>query len=311
MKIIGGASSSKVNRSHIKANRFNFGNSNVFHIYTVGLLDWGRVNEEDSLITAWDRFLRENFISKIPEKFELIIHHYDPMFTYEGVPTTNNNEILQNKKAIQNLVDKENTMRRINSFYYLQPLNPAIIEGPHLVIDTCGLFEYSNKAGHIIYEVKEYKINSFRSGYLGWSIHNKNNKNKYIEFTFSQLLTFIEDSVSISQKGEVITYLDKIIYNNRFQDGVEPEDQIDSIYKRILSILISKIRDYHLRNKNICVFDTNIKPVLNQYFPELNNYNDHDNRKKIINLLNFILDNLNKTEEEIAKEIYELWLNNK
>ena len=128
---------------------------------------------------------------------------------------------------------------------------------------------------------------------------------------FSQLLTFIEDSVSISQKGEVITYLDKIIYNNRFQDGVEPEDQIDSIYKRILSILISKIRDYHLRNKNICVFDTNIKPVLNQYFPELNNYNDHDNRKKIINLLNFILDNLNKTEEEIAKEIYELWLNNK
>jgi len=167
--------------------------SNIFYLYTTGILDW---MNHGQLFDRWNMEIRTHIINLIPNKYKVIIHHYDPLHVEPNELNIQKNILISN--------DKRNN-RVLDSFFHNEKF-PFTHELPYIILDFAHIFYYTHNK-HIvktntIYEssepIIEKNLYCVRFGYVG----SKND----IENSPSQYKIF-----EVNYDGSITTYIDKMI----------------------------------------------------------------------------------------------------
>ena len=215
------------------ANDAAVANDQVFHIYTTGIINWGTFDDPtQNLIAAWNNGVREALIQKIPQNFNISLHHYDPIL---GIgqheqpmqPIQGEDRQRQIDYAHANLIPGDFGNGRVVATEFIDRGFDAGrgIQNPHLVIDLAHIFQYPYNIGTVIpggnYGEgvgQPIPINSLRTGFLGNG--------------FGAILG-LADTVRVSDVGVVETYVDRMIARGDQYNIDNPSDFIENIYERL------------------------------------------------------------------------------
>ncbi len=192
------------------------GGNREFHLYTIGIADWGNINPDESVLKVWNDILLPKIIELLLRAnfTRIIVHHHDIL---EDFDNRRKNNFQRNINQILSQKDTEinSSKSLIESTFIKEPIDFHQISYPHLIFDFAHLFDYMYIPGHnksvpIIRETKEImpRLNVIYFGYLGEreQLFSRGNNGKKVP-----LIELIEsDFVSIDESGVVITYIDKI-----------------------------------------------------------------------------------------------------
>ncbi|MFK7825053.1 MAG: hypothetical protein AB8G05_12935 [Oligoflexales bacterium] len=189
----------------------------IFYLYTTGIGSWGNTE----IAEFWQKSLRESILSHIPDSFQVVIAHYDPL-----MDMIDNNSTIENydsaKQVIEDLTKDDMQQERVsNSFFLPEFFDHNQVERPHLVIDFAHIYEYTNikKVKKINDGEDEIPLNAIYFGYLG------NDEN--LKYRILSLTKLIE----IDATGSATTYIDKLIENGYSFPSVYPSDFFDGLLK--------------------------------------------------------------------------------
>lgn len=188
-----------------------------FHIYTTGLGNWQDFTSEkeekspvqhndQNLIKIWNQDVREHIFSLVPDQFKIKLYHYDPL-------TYSNDQASLKKYVKTNLIVTEKAISRVDSSEFIaKNLDITNLQEPYIILDIAALFRYEPSKIHTVQYHKlengkwllgkELTLNSVRFGFMGDINPRLLAKTKLFEVT---------------QDGQVLTYIDKMIQINAQQ----------------------------------------------------------------------------------------------
>lgn len=212
------------------ANDVAVANDQVFHIYTTGIINWGTFDDPtQNLIAAWNNGVREALIQRIPQNFNISLHHYDPILELgpDGQLIQGEDRQRQIDYAYENLIPGDYGNGRVVATEFIDRGFDAGrgIQNPHLVIDLAHIFQYPYNIGTVIpggwYGEgvgQPIQLHSLRTGFLGNG--------------FGAILG-LADTVRVSDAGLVETYVDRMIARGDQYNIDNPHDFIEDIYERL------------------------------------------------------------------------------
>lgn len=215
------------------------GESDIFHIYTTGILDSGNVC---SILNVWKNNVRRRIIDKIKPHYKTInIHHYDMH------PIDNISKLFMDQLNLDE-----------NSNFVNEKLNLDIIQKNHIIVDFAHIFKYI-KPGHVrlneyILEVydTEYKkkeeelnLNVIYFGYIGEKqITDKGFSCSYIVNN--------DEFLEIKKDRKIVTYIDKLFFykKNPREEIISPDlliqEKFDMVRDEVLIKILKIAKPYDL-----------------------------------------------------------------
>ena len=213
---------------------------NTFHIYTTGIINWGSFEDPgQNLINAWNNGVRELIIRKIPDGFNIKLHHFDPILEISSngpIKKTDQNRENYINYANENLIPSDlGNQRVIITNFIDEELDIENIQNPHLIIDLGHIFKYP----HIKYTVilggnyggsigEPIKLNALRTGFLGNG--------------FGSLLS-LADTIRVNKYGNVETYVDLMISKGYNYDENNPSSFIENIYHKLILNIENSVKN--------------------------------------------------------------------
>jgi hypothetical protein len=236
-------------------------NPNTFIIYTTGLSNGLNAlynNSSEQNIAKIYNELKLNLFGQIPDKFKIIIRHYDPIsidsYNCDDLKIKKLRENISYLKAVSK--DDKNHPSVISSKFIQSklPLDKINIMYPHIILDFAHIFTYTNNPETLIHgkyynESKQTicrDFNVLRFGFLG------NNISKAI---------FASDKLfNVDNDGNVLTLTTNMRQRLSFLlDNIYHEDPVEKLFtelirdgiKEDISLGLQKINSikYKLENK--------------------------------------------------------------
>ena len=240
----------------------------TFYVYTTGIADWGKI---ETIANKWNDYILENILQQIPPNYkEIKILHCDPLL--ETQDTTKRMEIAIKfndflNKPLGYIYSKYKKMFSIK--FIPDKLNIAQIKSPHIIIDCGHVFRYDKMVGHVSIGNHYGDINAnlikLNAIYLGYFGGNTDTDKMFM------LLARSPNLFKVNEKGEVITFIDKMIENKYAYDEDYPNGIIiDIINKHIKTYAFAqfrkafgKVNDYADKLvENIIISDKYVKNVI-------------------------------------------------
>jgi hypothetical protein len=165
-------------------------------------------HNDQNLIKIWNQDVREHIFSLVPDQFKIKLYHYDPL-------TYSNDQDRLEKNIKNNLIVTERTISRVDSSEFIvKNLDITNLQEPYIILDIAALFRYEPSKIHTVQYHKlddgkwllgkKLTLNSVRFGFMGDINPRLLAKTKLFEVT---------------QDGQVLTYIDKMIQINAQQQG--------------------------------------------------------------------------------------------
>lgn len=217
---------------------------NIFYIYTTGIGEWGDLTKASN---SWIKFLRQQLLSIIPEKFNINIIHYDPLI-YEGDNIHDIDKVIEDINI--QVITSDIEIERIKESKFISTIlniNNIKRDKPHLLLDLAHIFTYPKyKNIELLIDGNSTLYSDINCVYPGYCGEFQE------EFGFSAQYICTSNFIKINENGQVITYIDKLYEHNIKVDKFYPDKSIYNIF----SIIRKKIEVlYRGIYENIIEFD--------------------------------------------------------
>ena len=197
-------------------------NKPTFYLYTTGLGCWG----DNGIMEFWHNKLRDSILAQIPESFQVVIVHFDPLMDMLR-PNTRIENYYPVKQTIEDLAQNDMSHKRVSASYFLPEFfDHNQVEKLHLVIDFAHLYRYTSlgkvtKMNEDEDEEDEITLNAIYFGFVGTN-----------EVLASRVLS-LSKLIEIDEAGSVTTYIDKLIENRYPLHSVYPSDFFTELLREV------------------------------------------------------------------------------